>query len=220
MGVQAGSAFNPNDDGELEFDTDRDGSYGDSIAAFGNSFESAFDGGFTYGLHAGFDYEIGTSGFVFGILTDINKTDISESQSGFSSTPAFYTVERDLEFLATLRGRVGYAPVRRLLIYATGGLTYSDVDYSYQTNTPAAVKRRGGQESDYGYTVGGGLEARVTDHISLTVEYLYTNLGGNNFVGNLSGPAAFSTTSASTDSRGSDDDFDFHQIQGKISYRF
>jgi len=220
IGVQAGVAFNPDDDGVLTFDTDLDGSYGDRIGAFGDNFEGNFDESASFGVHVGYDYQIDR--FVLGFLLDINKLDISQEQSGFSSTPAFYTEQRELDFLATGRLRAGYLITDRFLAYVTGGIAYGDVDYNYLTDTPATVRSRGGSSGsdDLGYAVGAGLEARITQSISMTVEYLYTDLGEGDFVTNLSGPAAFSGRAASTDSRGSDRDFDFHTVQVKLSYRF
>ncbi len=61
-----------------EFDTDRDGSFNDTITAFDDNFEGSFDSSFSYGLHAGYDFQIGNH-FVIGILLDINKTEVSES---------------------------------------------------------------------------------------------------------------------------------------------
>jgi len=220
LGVQVGGAFDDDEDedGGLKFDTDLNGSYNNSIAAFGDNFSGDFDESITYGLHAGYDYQIGR--IVVGGLIDINAMNVSEKQTGLSSTPAFYTEERELDFLTTGRLRLGYAVNQRVLLYVTGGATYSDVDYSLKTNTPAKVKNRGGNGDDFGYALGGGVEARVTRNISLTVEYLYTNLGDGDFVTNYSGPAAFSSAAPSTNSRSSNEDFDFHTVQLKVSYRF
>ncbi|TLD69346.1 porin family protein [Phragmitibacter flavus] len=221
LGVQVGAAFNPSDDdGVLDFDTDLDGSYGDRIAAFGDNFEGNFDESLTFGAHAGYDFQIDR--FVIGFLADINKTDVSQEQSGFSSTPAFYTEKRELDYLVTGRLRAGYLITDRFLAYVTGGLAYGDVEYSYLTDTPATVRSRNepSDSDNIGYAFGGGLEARITRNISMTVEYLYTDLGDSDYVTNLSGPAAFSARAGSTDSRGSDRDFDFHTLQVKLSYRF
>ncbi len=218
VGVQVGVAFNPDDDGNLSFDTNLDGRYGDRIGAFGNNFEGNFDESVTFGAHLGYDYQIGN--FVIGALADISKTDISQDQSGFSSTPAFYTEQRDLEYLVTGRLRAGYLITDRLLAFVTGGGTYGEVEYDYLTDTGATVRSRGGSDDDFGYALGGGLEARITQHVSMSVEYLYNDFGDGDFVTNLSGPAAFSSRARSTDSRGSDRDFDFHTIQVKLTYRF
>lgn len=219
-GVQAGVAFNPDDDGVLSFDTDLDGSYDDRIGAFGDNFEGNFDESVTFGVHVGYDYQMDR--FVVGLLADINKTDISQDQSGFSSTPAFYTERRELDYFATGRLRAGYLITDRFLAYVTGGIAYGEVDHSYLTDTPATVRSRGGEDDgdNFGYAIGAGLEARITQTISMTVEYLYTDFGSSDYTTNLSGPAAFSSRAASTDSRGSDRDFDFHTVQVKLSYRF
>lgn len=216
-GVQGGAAFNTGDNGRLTFDTNLDGNYNDTIAAFGNNFDGSFDAGASYGIHLGYDYQVGP--WVVGAIADYNQVDIRQRQSGFSSTPAFYHEERSIDTLGTLRARVGYSLNDRWLAYVTGGLAYADDEYRMLSNTPATVTTSGGG-SDTGYVFGAGLETRITPRISLGIEYLNYNLGDGDFVTNFRGPAAFSTVAASTNSRGSDRDFDFSQVQAKISYRF
>ncbi len=218
-GIQVGMAFNSGDEGELEFDSGPDGNYGDTIGAFGDNLKGDFDKGFTGGLFAGYDHQFGK--FVLGGLVDVNFADIGQRQSGYSSTPAFYHDQREIDLMATGRIKLGYAINDRFLAYVTGGLAYASVDYDYVTNTPAAVASRGGDDNQFGYVIGLGVEGRITSHISIGLEYLYTNLGDSDFETNLSGPAAFSPTpGSSTDSRGEDRDFDFHMIQAKLTYRF
>ncbi|MEO3389310.1 outer membrane beta-barrel protein [Mesorhizobium sp. CAU 1741] len=230
LGGQIGYGFGST--GLYVLDRNRDGEFGDYLPAFdpavnpaAGGFTGDFEDGFIGGVHIGYDWQAGN--LVYGVLADLNFADLTDQQTGFSATPAFYTVERELDYLATLRGRIGYAFSDTMLAYATGGLAYGDVETRFLTNTPAAFVVSGGQDSDWGYTVGAGLETKVTSNISFGLEYLYTNLGGNDFNVNLSGAAgtgagnAFGTGGAnSTDSRGSDDDFDFHTISAKISYRF
>jgi outer membrane immunogenic protein len=196
-------------------------------AAPGSSFAGGggFDDGFVGGAHIGYDWQV--NNLVLGAILDVTYTDIGDRQSAFSRTPATYTISRDLDWLATLRGRLGYAVNDRLLIYGTGGLAYGDVDFGYsQPGSAAAFTTSGGQDSDFGYVVGGGVETKLTDNISLGLEYLYTNLGGNDFRADLvngpfGGPAgAPGSSPTGTTLTGSDDDFDFHTIQAKISYRF
>ena len=216
-GIQGGAAFNTGDNGRLSFDNDLDGAYDDSIAAFGNNFDGSFDSGASYGVHAGYDYQLGP--WVVGALADINKVDINQRQSGFSSTPAFYLEERSIETLGTVRGRIGYLFTDRILAYVTGGYAYADDEYRMLSNTPATVTTSGGGGNG-GVVYGAGLETRVTARVSVGVEYLSYNLGDGDFVTNFRGPAAFSTIAASTNSRGSDRDFTFSQVQARLSYRF
>lgn len=233
VGGQLGYGFGSS--GIFTMDRNQDGTFGDYIAAFDPTtlgcagdrcgFSGDFDDGFIGGVHAGYDWQSGN--IVFGVLADLSYADLGDQQNGFSGTPAFYTIERSIDFLATARARVGYAFNETFLGYATGGLAYGDVETRFLSNTPAIVTVSGGQDSDFGYTVGGGLETKLTSNLSFGLEYLYTNLGGNDLNVNLSGAAgtgagtAFGTGGAdSTNARGSDGDFDFHTITAKVSYRF
>lgn len=220
FGVQVGGAFNTGDNGDLEFDggpgtAGPDGNFDEVIPAFGNNFDGSFDSSFTGGLFAGYDRQFGR--FILGGVVDANFADIRQRQSGFSNTPAFYHEDREIDFMATGRLRFGYAFNDRVMAYLTGGLAYAHVDYDFKSNTGATVVSRGGDSSQFGYVVGLGVEARVTRNISLGLEYLYTNLGDDNYKTNLSGVGAFAP---STDTRGSDRDFDYHMIQAKLAYRF
>ena len=145
---------------------------------------------------------------------------ISDKQQGKSRTPAVYTIERSLDSYATLGGRLGYLVQPATLIYGTAGLAIGQVDFAYaQPGSGAATTTSGGQDSDLGYTVGFGIENRVTERVSIGLEYSYVNLGGNDYTANLrNGP--FSAAAPSTNAMGSDSDFDFGTIQLKVSYRF
>jgi len=73
-------------------------------------------------------------------------------------------------YLATLRGRLGYA-WDHWLAYVTGGAAFGDI----QVSTPA-----GGSQFDerVGWTAGGGVEyAFPGTRWSTKIEYLYTDLG-------------------------------------------
>lgn len=210
-GVQLGYAFG--DTGTFQLDPFTPGLQ----TAFAPGFSGDFNDGVIGGVHVGYDWQFGS--IVVGGILDVTGTDISDDQNGFSVTPARYTITRELDLLATLRARLGYAVSDRVLLYGTGGLAYGDVDFSYEQPGSAAVTTTsGGQDSDFGYTVGAGVEGKVTEKISVGIEYLYTNLGGNDFTANLTG-GPFGAAPG-TDGTGSDDDFDFHSVQLKVSYRF
>ena len=106
----------------------------------------------------------------------------------------------------------------RTMLFVTGGLAYTNADYKFNSNNTNRTSS-GGHDSDWGFVVGAGVETRLNQNWSLTMEYLYTNAGGNDFTTNFTnGP--FATQSGSTNARGSEDDFDFHTLQLKLSYRF
>ena len=176
-GVQVGGAFG-GDTGIFSMDRNGDGVFGDYLPAFdptqavcagdGCGFGGEFDSGLSGGAHLGYDWQFGN--IVVGVLGDVNFTDIGDRQSGFSGTPAFYHIDRSLDWYGTARGKLGYAFNERLMGYVTGGFAFGDVGYSFTSNTPAAIAESGGLGVDYGYTAGAGVTAKVTDKISFGLE--------------------------------------------------
>ena len=229
VGVQGGGAFNPSNGDNVFLDT----SFGGPVLsggadAFRNNFSSDFGSSFIGGGHIGYDYQMG--GIVLGAIADINAVDISKTATAFSNTPAFYETERSLNYLGTVRARVGAVVMDRGLAYVTGGLAYGNVNYGFRTDspvvsgnarsnaaaTPAIVNE---DEDNFGYTVGGGMEVLVTQNLSFGAEYLYTNLGSGNSTTTLNGGPFAGGVGGRTTFR-TNDDFDFHTVTAKLSYRF
>ncbi|MDX6804674.1 outer membrane protein [Terrihabitans rhizophilus] len=220
IGAQAGYALGSNDDNDLEFDTDLDGSFDDTVLtgggadAFAPGFTSDFDDGFSGGLRIGYDHQV--SNFVFGVVVDASFVDVADRVNGLSVTPADYTFERELNYLVTGRLRGGYA-FDRFMVYATGGVAYGDIDYTFSTNSPAAFAGATEGDSDaWGYTVGAGAEMMLTQNISLGVEYLYTDLDVDTQTARFTSGAF----APGTDLRPSEDEFDFHTLRATMAYRF
>jgi outer membrane immunogenic protein len=96
------------------------------------------DPGFTAGGLAGYNYQIGS--FVVGGETDFNYIDSQSHRSGSTSIRccggATETLSFDsksqLDWFGTARARLGYVPTERLLVYATGGLGYGEVERSLE----------------------------------------------------------------------------------------
>jgi outer membrane immunogenic protein len=93
--------------------------------------------------------------------------------------PAFFpgpalavTSRQQLDFFGTVRGRVGVLVAPTVLLYATGGLAYGQVD----TNSTLAGATRA-QSYNPGYVVGGGIEAAIGGDWTAKLEYLYLDLG-------------------------------------------
>jgi len=101
-----------------------------------------------------------------------------------------------LRWFGTARGRVGFLPTERLVLYATGGLAYGqlDVDYTSGINglplTAASVRT-----TRAGYVVGAGAEGAIGNNWSIKGEYLYMDLGS--FSSNL-GTGATGTATTTT----------------------
>ena len=75
-------------------------------------------------------------------------------------------------WLATVRGRVGYA-FDRFLPYLTAGLAVGNINASL-AGFP------GGSISNAGWTIGGGVEVGIVSNVSLKAEYLFVDLSDFN----------------------------------------
>jgi outer membrane immunogenic protein len=94
------------------------------------------------------------------------------------------TVDQQIAWLATMRGRLGYAD-GAFLWYATAGGAWGRVDTNYVSSiVPASFDHTLG-----GWAIGGGVEAAVTGNWTAKLEYLYIGLGAINdtFTGPFNG---------------------------------
>jgi outer membrane immunogenic protein len=92
-----------------------------------------------------------------------------------------------MNFLGTVRGRLGYLAMPNLLVYGTGGLAYGNVTYSVDlaqygyssagATTQAAFANANNSAVQVGWTAGGGAEWMFMQNWSAKVEYLYYDLG-------------------------------------------
>jgi outer membrane immunogenic protein len=184
----------PNDNGCNGFFTP-----GSSVAmASAGSFvaPSSGSGGFIGGGQIGYNFQFANS-FVAGIEADIQgvtnsggrssvlTSALSDTTFGFPVSN-LATLGRSIDYIGTLRGRLGFLVTPTLLAYATGGLAYGGVRSSAGllqafTTDPSefAPASGGGSFSDtrVGWTVGGGLEWMFMPNWSLKGEYLYYDLG-------------------------------------------
>jgi outer membrane immunogenic protein len=116
----------------------------------------------------GYNYQAGQ--WVFGIEGDGDWSDISGSTTNAVCPGTSCEVRND--WLATLRGRVGYA-YDRFLPYITGGAAFGDIKM-----TPTGFS--GATTDKAGWTLGGGVEAAISGPWSAKLEYLYVDLGKAN----------------------------------------
>lgn len=188
--------------------------YAGRLSGTGDGSETGFVGG----VHVGYDWRVGN--VVFGALADINYVDGSNSRS-FAVNGAGFSSNDGLDYLGTVRGRVGYA-VDRVLVYGTGGLAYGGGKHDVTLPSTASGPFAGytftdtKDKTDVGYAVGGGVEVMATDHLSFGLEYLYTDLGKNDSSvsarNNFTNVVDFTTKSS--------DRNDFQTVMAKASYHF
>lgn len=105
-----------------------------------------------------------------GEFADIDgDTDILEVDGG----PPIGSLEQEIDWLASLRLRAGFA-MDRALIYATGGLAVGGVELTAELDQFGSGRE---SETAWGWTIGGGLEYAFSDDLSARIEYRYTDLG-------------------------------------------
>lgn len=138
--------------------------------------------GFFAGGQVGFNVQLGL--FVFGTELDVQAADIS---AGFGpdvvggAIPGTFRGDSTIEFFGTLRGRVGLA-FDRMLIYATGGYAWANVDYNVSGVGPGGVNFAVRENTSFsGFALGGGLEWAVTPTWSVKAEYQWINFGREDF---------------------------------------
>ncbi|MFP3942707.1 MAG: outer membrane protein [Alphaproteobacteria bacterium] len=120
------------------------------------------------GAHIG--YQVQGGSWVYGIEGDFDYTDVNGEF--VDTTGATSSGSTDINYQGTLRFRLGHA-ADRLLIYATGGAAFADVDYG---GGPAPLPPCCGfTRTTFGWTAGGGGEYAFTDSLSARLEYRYTD---------------------------------------------
>jgi outer membrane immunogenic protein len=126
------------------------------------------------------------------------------------------SVDRRLETLGTVRGRIGFTPFDQLLIFGSGGYAFGAAKSSTtitQSCTSGATActitflgpaTGSGSQNLSGWTAGGGIEYAVARSWSVKVEYLHYDLGSMTYastpLANLDSPggAPFTTINVSS----------------------
>jgi outer membrane immunogenic protein len=151
------------------------------------------------GGQIGFNWEW-SKWLILGVETDFQGADIEGTRTitdveniagGVSGAPNFISTRERIDWFGTFRGRIGFSPWCRLLIYGTGGLAYGHVHYRGDDFFTFPADPGGGftdpasrNDTRVGWTAGGGLEYAITHHWSVKAEYLYYDLGDHGATGN------------------------------------
>ncbi len=171
--------------------------------------------GFIGGAQVGYNYQIGA--LVLGAEADIQYTDINSRTSRVGTSGANSVFSQEMDYLGTVRLKVGYA-MDRFMVYATGGLAYGDVSNRatfFNAAVPTQVDYIGrSSDVEVGYAIGAGLEYAFTNNLSLKAEYLYYDLGTKKVAVNQQN---FALAAGSYVSRF---DNDGHIVRAGLNYRF
>ncbi len=196
IGGSFGGAHTAGKQNSILFDRNLDGTFGDTVttAAGADAFSTGFcsgsatstanencsfrrDGIEYYGRVGG-DMQRGN--IVLGFVVEGGRPDFNESVSAFSTTPASYTLTRDVRYNINARGRIGYTPNSSTLFYAAGGPTYAKIRTRISTSNTANSFSTNGNEDGWGFNAGGGVEQKIGNNFSIGLEYLYTDVKADN----------------------------------------
>jgi len=144
---------------------------------------SAHTNGWLGGIQAGHNWQ--SNSWVYGLEGDIQITGQNGSVT-LCDTPGcpvgtgMSTANYKLPWFGTLRGRLGFSPASRWLVYATGGLAVGQVNESLSGGVVGGAPGTSVGSSNTtraGFVVGGGVESALTNDWSLKLEYLYMDFG-------------------------------------------
>jgi outer membrane immunogenic protein len=161
--------------------------------AFSETFRTSIrPDGLLGGVQAGYNWQ--ADSLVFGIEGDISFTDMRRSRLHFHSDDdefdtvgwrdtgldeAFSSVRTNVDFLASVRGRIGFA-ADNMLFYGTGGVAWADANVrsrffaSHPDISSSIDETHRGSLNDFGFVLGGGASWMVIPHtFSVGVEGLY-----------------------------------------------
>lgn len=160
--------------------------------------------GFIGGGQVGYNY-VSSRMVLLGL--DINLDGLTNSNNNFTlqktvnlvdfdeSYLASLAIKEKINYLGTVRARLGYVYCPDFLVYATGGFAYGnitlDTAWTAQeslgpTVFPAINTRHNVNRTVPGWTVGGGIEWLFKSNWSAMLEYTYYSLNNSNVPATLS----------------------------------
>jgi len=118
------------------------------------SFDESDDVSFIGGVHVGYNMQHNSA--VFGVEADVDFGD-------------------QVDHLASLRGRLGYA-TGNLLIYGTAGVAlaaFNDDPFQFKIGNKSFAMKADNDDSELGFVIGGGVDYALNTNWSVGLEGLY-----------------------------------------------
>jgi outer membrane immunogenic protein len=138
------------------------GGYGWGDAESSTAADVELDGALAGG-QIGYNWQLAR--VVVGIEADI-------SWSGMDGAVSVPATTHELDWLGTVRGRIGL-PMGRTLPYVTGGFAFGEATRTVPGASASA--------SHTGFTAGAGIERALSDRASAKLEYQYVDLGDETY---------------------------------------
>jgi outer membrane immunogenic protein len=188
---------------------------GGGIPGVTDTFEADADG-ITGGAQIGYNWQV--NNFVFGVEADIQASDV---QAAYSQTAGIGPVEvttevgTDLDWFGTARLRLGYVPTERLMLYGTGGFAFGRTTSFGRISAVIPFigpfdEQVSESKTRTGWAAGAGAEYALTNNWTIKTEYLYTDLGEEEYFNFNEDPINFTLAS----------EVKFHTVRVGVNYKF
>jgi outer membrane immunogenic protein len=156
----------------------------------GTSFPPGFQGtpvdysGALGGFYGGYNYQFNQ--FLIGVDGDYTWAALNGTATDFGVAAPFDVSHHndEINWVATVTGRVGYVFWDKWLVFAKGGWAWAGFSGSTTSTNPAGtinVSSTTSEETRDGWTVGGGFEYGFTEHWSVKLEGDYVKFNTANF---------------------------------------
>ena len=134
--------------------------------------------GVTYGLTAGYDFEIGRN-FYIGPEVELSSSSVDECEGGINRAGDLLCLEagRDIYVGARLGTRVG--PSRDVFLYAGGGYTNAEFGVTYDANLAGNTGDFDITDEADGFRLKAGVEWDFLRNAFVRAEYRYSNYEGD-----------------------------------------
>jgi outer membrane immunogenic protein len=215
---------------------------GNAAAASANADLSLHNSGFIGGGQIGYNLQFANSWLV-GIEADMQGTGSRTSATAIGVAPidptivgpgfvsrSTISINNAVDWLGTVRGRIGFLWTPSLLIYGDGGFAYGGVHEGVDVANVTTAAGIGASptfgsfsNTRTGWTAGGGLEWMFSPNWSAKVEYLYYDLGRTTFnVGALTLPLfnGITTNNVFTDPVTASTRWNGHIVRVGLNYHF
>jgi opacity protein-like surface antigen len=139
--------------------------------------------GFLAGGQLGYNWQI--NAILLGIEGDLNYPHISSANAVTLNNAGSLTttVNQNIEWISTLRARLGKLATNNMLVYLTAGPAFGGTNLAFDqrqievscTTTPCSTANA--TQNKLGWAAGGGIEYAVNQRATFKAEYLYMDLG-------------------------------------------
>lgn len=140
-------------------------------------FNTSTEAGIVGGVHGGYNWQFAPQ-WVAGVEGDIDFTSMRASATAASFNTSI-TASADVNWLASVRGRVGYLWTPGLLLYGTAGAAWADIDYQANLQSPGFIAGVNHTTTKDGFVVGAGAEYMWSRQWLVRAEYLFYDFSGS-----------------------------------------